>query len=101
MLVAGSKGYLQKVKAAAEPYKADLLARCVSLILLPLDVADPDVRLRALKQQFKCGTEALGGWGVLKKNWKYFTGYCDVESCDGRTIGLESMLKPKEPEKIN
>ena len=58
MLVAGSKGYLQKVKAAAEPYKADLLERAVSLILLPLDVDDPDVRLRALKQQFRCCSAA-------------------------------------------
>ena len=53
VLVAGSRSYLQKVQAAAEPYKADLQGRAVGLVLLPLDVSDPAAKLRALKQQFK------------------------------------------------
>lgn len=62
VLVAGSKSYLAKVAAAAEPYRADLQERAVSLVLLPLDVDDPEAKLKALKQKFRCGRETVGGW---------------------------------------
>lgn len=54
VLIAGSRSYLQKAQAAAEPFKADLQGRAVALVLLPLDVSDPAAKLRALKQQLKC-----------------------------------------------
>ncbi len=57
VLLAGSRAWLQKALASAEPYRSELRDRGVSLVPLPSAAAeadDPTEKLRALKREFQC-----------------------------------------------
>lgn len=55
VLLAGTKGQIQKAVKAAEPFKEALRERGVSVVALPTTDDDFNDKLQALKQEFRCG----------------------------------------------
>mmetsp|Transcript_11959 Transcript_11959/g.35812 ORF Transcript_11959/g.35812 Transcript_11959/m.35812 type:complete len:375 (-) Transcript_11959:4171-5295(-) len=68
VLLAGSRTWLKKALAAAEPYREELRERGVSVVPLPSAIAkledDPAERLRALKQEFGAAKKSEAKQGL-------------------------------------